>query len=65
MRMDYRSGLLHDKVAIIECHTIITGSFNWSAEANKTDRENLVVIGSRDWATAYERDFEGIWSASR
>jgi phosphatidylserine/phosphatidylglycerophosphate/cardiolipin synthase-like enzyme len=39
--------LLHDKVAIIDSHIIITGSFNWSNEANLPDRENVVVLNSQ------------------
>jgi len=66
IRIDREPGidLLHDKVAIIDNHIIITGSFNWSNEANLHDRENLVVINSINWATAYEENFQEIWNAS-
>lgn len=66
IRIDHETGiaLLHDKVAIIDGHIIITGSFNWSTEANLHDRENLVVIDSTTWAAAYEQNFQQIWNAS-
>lgn len=64
VRIDYRHGLLHDKVAIIDQHIIITGSFNWSRAANQENRENLVVIDSQAWALAYEQQFQQIWNAS-
>jgi phosphatidylserine/phosphatidylglycerophosphate/cardiolipin synthase-like enzyme len=66
IRIDRETGiaLLHDKVAIIDGHIIITGSFNWSTEANLHDRENLVVIDSTSWATAYEQNFQEVWNAS-
>jgi phosphatidylserine/phosphatidylglycerophosphate/cardiolipin synthase-like enzyme len=57
VRIDHEPGLslLHDKVAII---IIITGSFNWSNEANLHDGENLLVINNQVWGTAYEQDFK-------
>src|SRR3990172_4877009 len=33
IRIDKRSGLLHDKVLIIDGRIVITGSYNWSAAA--------------------------------
>ena len=64
VRIDYRHGLLHDKVAIIDQHIIITGSFNWSQAANQENRENLVVIEGQAWAHDYEQQFQQIWNAS-
>jgi phospholipase D len=64
IRVDHRGGLLHDKVAIIDSHIILTGSFNWSDAANKTNRENLIVLDSNTWASAYEQNFQQIWAGS-
>lgn len=66
IRIDHESGieLLHDKVAIVDGQIILTGSFNWSAEANLHDRENLIVINGQAWAAAYEQNFQEIWAAS-
>jgi phosphatidylserine/phosphatidylglycerophosphate/cardiolipin synthase-like enzyme len=66
IRIDHEPGIarLHDKVAIIDSHIVITGSFNWSANANQNNRENLVVINSTTWAAAYEQNFQQIWNAS-
>jgi phosphatidylserine/phosphatidylglycerophosphate/cardiolipin synthase-like enzyme len=66
IRIDHEPSiaLLHDKVAIIDSHIIITGSFNWSSNANLNNRENLVVIDSTTWAAAYEQNFQQIWMAS-
>lgn len=64
IRIDHRHGLLHDKVAIIDQHIIITGSFNWSQAANQENRENLVVIDSPAWASAYEQHFQQVWNAT-
>jgi phospholipase D len=66
IRIDRETGiaLLHDKVAIIDSHIIVTGSFNWSANANLKNRENLVVIDSTSWAATYEQNFQQVWNAS-
>jgi phospholipase D len=64
IRIDHRHGLLHDKVAIIDSHIIITGSFNWSQAANEDNRENLVVLDGQGWAAAYEAQFQKIYNAS-
>jgi len=66
IRIDHEPNLklLHDKVAIIHSHIIITGSFNWSNEANLHDRENLVVLNSQTWGAAYEQNFQEIWNLS-
>jgi phospholipase D len=64
IHVDHRSGLLHDKVAIIDSHIILTGSFNWSNAANHTNGENLIVIDNPSWASAYEQNFQENWSAT-
>jgi phosphatidylserine/phosphatidylglycerophosphate/cardiolipin synthase-like enzyme len=64
VRVDHRSGILHDKVAIIDGHIIVTGSFNWSNDANTINRENLVILDSQAWAAAYEQQFQLTWAAS-
>ncbi|HHZ89249.1 TPA: hypothetical protein EYN65_01590, partial [Candidatus Poribacteria bacterium] len=46
--------VLHHKVIVIDEDTVITGSFNFSNNAAKTNDENLLVIeGNRDIAAAY------------
>jgi phosphatidylserine/phosphatidylglycerophosphate/cardiolipin synthase-like enzyme len=55
---------MHDKVAIIDGHIILTGSFNWTNDANSNNDENLAVLDSQTWATAYDQQFQAIWNAS-
>ena len=64
VRVDTGSGLMHDKVAIIDSHIIITGSFNWSQAGNQENNENLIVIDSSSWAAAYEQQFQLIYNAA-
>lgn len=64
VRLGGVSGEMHDKFAIIDQHIIVTGSFNWSANANGPNSENLLVIDSRALAAAYEQHFQTIYQAA-
>jgi len=64
IHVDHRSGLLHDKFAIIDGHIVLTGSFNWTNSANDTNRENLIVLNSETLASAYEKNFQQNWQAT-
>ena len=47
------------KVIVIDRHTVITGSFNFSRNAQKTNDENvLIVVGNRDIAALYIEEFQ-------
>jgi phosphatidylserine/phosphatidylglycerophosphate/cardiolipin synthase-like enzyme len=49
-------GSAHSKVMVIDAGTVITGSFNFSREAETTNVENLLVFhDSRDMVAAYTR----------
>jgi mitochondrial cardiolipin hydrolase len=64
VRLDRGAYEMHDKVAIIDGHIIITGSFNWTKSANENNDENLVVLDSQTWASVYEQQFQQIWTTS-
>jgi len=64
IRLDTNSALMHDKVAIIDAHVIVTGSFNWSSAANDGNNENMIVIDSQAWAVTYEATFQTIYNTA-
>lgn len=49
---------LHHKFALIDNHTVIIGSHNWSAAANHTNDENLLVIRNPTVAAHFRREFD-------
>jgi phospholipase D len=51
-----QSRQLHNKFAVIDARWIITGSFNWTANAENRNRENLLVLDCPElaWSYAYE-----------
>jgi len=62
VRTDNRSAEMHDKVAIIDNQIVITGSFNWSANADTNNNENLIVLRSPSLASTYTTEFWHIWN---
>ena len=57
-------GLMHDKFAVIDARELLTGSFNWTASADKKNAENLLVISDKELAQKYAKHFKHLWSQS-
>jgi phosphatidylserine/phosphatidylglycerophosphate/cardiolipin synthase-like enzyme len=55
--IDAKHQIAHNKIILIDGHTVITGSFNFSSSAEKSNAENLLIIRGRpDLYTAYENN---------
>ena len=55
-------GLMHNKFAIIDEKTAITGSYNWTASAQEQSEENLLIFPeSARLARLYTEQFEKLW----
>jgi hypothetical protein len=56
--IDSAHAIAHNKVILVDRQTIITGSFNFSASAEKSNAENLLIIRNRpDLYQAYENNY--------
>lgn len=59
-------GKLHHKVMIIDSGqndaVVVTGSFNWSDNANLNNNENLLFIHSKEIAQQYENEWNNRWA---
>jgi phosphatidylserine/phosphatidylglycerophosphate/cardiolipin synthase-like enzyme len=53
---------LHHKFGVVDRTTVITGSHNWSAAANQTNDETLLVIENSIVAAHFEREFERLYA---
>ncbi len=58
-------GLMHNKFAIIDGKTLITGSFNWTLTAEERNEENLLVITAPSTIATYQGRFDYLWRTSR
>jgi len=58
-QIDAEHAIAHNKVMVIDDGVVITGSFNFTAQAEKSNAENLLIIRDKDIAKAYSDN----WSA--
>jgi phosphatidylserine/phosphatidylglycerophosphate/cardiolipin synthase-like enzyme len=52
---------MHHKFAVVDWHTVVTGSYNWTLESEERNYENLVVLRERRIVVAYAEEFEALW----
>ncbi len=62
VRQDGNPFVLHHKVFIVDDTTVLTGSYNYSASANDSNDENLVIISDPDLAQQYLAEFDRRWA---
>jgi phosphatidylserine/phosphatidylglycerophosphate/cardiolipin synthase-like enzyme len=47
---------------IVDSLFLITGSFNWTFQAGKSNQENLVVIDGKYYIDKYNQEFNKLWA---
>ncbi|MBN1502563.1 hypothetical protein JW930_03395 [Candidatus Woesearchaeota archaeon] len=52
---------MHHKVFIIDSRTVITGSYNPTANANERNDENLLIIHNEQIAGQFAKEFNYLW----
>ena len=55
----------HNKVMIIDDQIVVTGSYNFTASAEKNNDENLLIIDDPELARYYSIEFERLWNEAR
>ena len=55
-----RGGVMHNKLAIFDGKTLITGSYNWTNNAHEHNHENLVIIEDAKAAQDAEKEFQRV-----
>ena len=61
VRISNNPAIMHNKFAIIDGSTIISGSYNWTKSAYQRNDENLLIIHRPDVAQRYMQRFAGLW----
>jgi phosphatidylserine/phosphatidylglycerophosphate/cardiolipin synthase-like enzyme len=56
------TGLMHNKFAVIDDKVLITGSFNWTAAAERENQDNLLVITDENLVRKYAQRFDILWA---
>lgn len=62
VHMDGNCALMHDKVLIVDDRSLVTGSFNWTRQAQRANDENVVFVESAWLAQRYGEEFERIYN---
>jgi phosphatidylserine/phosphatidylglycerophosphate/cardiolipin synthase-like enzyme len=62
VRQDGNPGTFHHKVFVIDEQTLITGSLNFSENADDSNDENVVIISNGDIAAQYVQEFDRRWA---
>lgn len=67
VRIDAHHKIFHHKVAIADRkrrgkQAVVTGSFNWTANADEKNAENMVILRLKRVVEEYESEFERLWT---
>lgn len=62
VRRDGNGSFMHSKVIIVDERYVITGSLNFSTNAEESNDENVIIIDNADIAKLYMQDFERVWT---
>ncbi len=63
---DKHQGIMHDKFAIIDNETLITGSYNWTHSAEELNDENLLIIKvSEELTRKFSEKFAELWTRGK
>ena len=57
-----KGALMHHKFAIIDSTTVLSGSYNWTANGSFKNSENLMIIRGDDFVLeSFQKEFETLW----
>jgi len=62
VRQDGNPSFLHDKIIIIDNSIVVTGSLNYSSNADESNEENVVILDNAEIAALYLQEFEKLWN---
>lgn len=65
VRQDGNPTTFHHKVFVIDDKLVITGSFNFSGNADQSNDENAIIITHSGIAAQYLQEFERRWAEAR
>jgi len=65
VRQDGNVSFLHDKIIIVDNSIVVTGSLNYSSNADESNEENVVIMDNAEIAALYLLEFEKLWNQAR
>lgn len=64
VKVDKLSGIAHNKVIIIDSQKVITGSFNFTNNADQRNAENVLLIQDANLAATYLKNWHARYAAN-
>ncbi len=64
VRLDGNRFTMHDKVMIIDAADTLTGSYNFTLQADEENSENALIVHNADFAARFEAEFRTIFDAA-
>ena len=64
VRQDGNPAFLHDKVIVVDERIVITGSLNFSTNAEESNDENVIIIDNPEIARLYMQEFQRVWDVA-
>ena len=52
---------LHHKFAVLDGHTVLTGSYNWTIDSEERNFDHMLVLRDPELVLAYQQEFERLW----
>jgi phosphatidylserine/phosphatidylglycerophosphate/cardiolipin synthase-like enzyme len=65
VRQDGNPRTFHHKVLVIDRQIVVTGSFNFSANADEGNDENVIIINNAEIAAEYLKEFDRRWAEAQ
>ncbi len=62
VRQDGNGSFLHDKIIVIDNSIVVTGSLNYSSNADDANEENVVILDNAEIAALYLQEFDKLWN---
>jgi phosphatidylserine/phosphatidylglycerophosphate/cardiolipin synthase-like enzyme len=62
VRRDGNSGFMHNKIVVVDERFVVTGSLNFSTNAEESNDENVIIIDNPEIAKLYMQDFDRVWA---
>ena len=53
---------MHNKFMIVDQTFLVTGSFNWTFQAGKSNQENVIVVDGSYYIDKYHKEFSKLWT---
>jgi phosphatidylserine/phosphatidylglycerophosphate/cardiolipin synthase-like enzyme len=63
VKVDNTENHMHHKFLIIDNHTVLTGSYNWTRSAERYNQENVISLKNETITAQFQSEFNHLWDS--